>query len=55
MAVGDNGTIAAFVIMRQRPIQNFFGGVIPDETSMKEEEDYMESDEFIFRKECGIQ
>lgn len=39
----------AFVIMRQRSLQDFFGGEIPDEPSMKEDEDYMEGDEFIFR------
>ncbi|MBR4913245.1 MAG: hypothetical protein IKZ54_10465 [Bacteroidales bacterium] len=51
VAVDENGNVAAFVITRQRSLQDFFGGRIPDEPSMKEEEDYMEGDEFIFRNE----
>lgn len=51
MAIDDDGTVLAFVIMRQRSLQDFFGGEIPDEPSMKEDEDYMEGDEFIFRNE----
>ena len=42
VAVDENGNVAAFVITRQRSLQDFFGGRIPDEPSMKEEEDYME-------------
>ena len=31
VAIDDNGVIVAFVIMRQRSLQDFFGGRIPDE------------------------
>lgn len=51
VAVDENGNVAAFVIMRQRSLQDFFGGRIPDEPSMKEDDDYMEGDECIFRNE----
>lgn len=51
VAIDEDGTIRAFVIMRQRSLQDFFGGRIPDESSMKEEDDYMEGDECIYRNE----
>lgn len=51
VAVDGNGTVVAFVIMRQRSLQDFFGGRIPDEPSMKDDDEYMEGDEFIFRNE----
>ena len=31
MAVDDTGTVVAFAIMRQRSLQDFFGGRIPNE------------------------
>ncbi len=40
VAIDDNGVIVAFVIMRQRSLQDFFGGRIP-----------MEGDEYAFRNE----
>lgn len=51
VAIDDNGVIVAFVIMRQRSLQDFFGGRIPDEIITDDDEDYMEGDEFIFRNE----
>ncbi|MBQ1652821.1 MAG: hypothetical protein II060_03450 [Bacteroidales bacterium] len=51
VAIDDSGVILAFVIMRQRSLQDFFGGRIPDEIITEDDEDYMEGDEFIYRNE----
>ena len=51
VAIDDSGVILAFVIMRQRSLQDFFGGRIPDEIITEDDEDYEEGDEFIFRNE----
>lgn len=51
VAIDDNGVIVAFVIMRQRSLQDFFGGRIPDEIITEDDEDYEEGDEFIYRNE----
>ena len=51
VAIDDNGVIVAFVIMRQRSLQGFFGGRIPDEIITEDDEDYEEGDEFIYRNE----
>lgn len=51
VAIDDNGVILAFVIMRQRSLQDFFGGRIPDEIITEDDEDYEEGDEFAFREE----
>lgn len=51
VAIDDNGVILAFVIMRQRSLQDFFGGRIPDEIITEDDEDYEEGDEFIYRNE----
>ncbi len=51
VAVDGNGTVVAFVIMRQRSLQDFFGGRIPDEIIAEDDEDYEEGDEFIYRNE----
>lgn len=51
MAVDDNGTVVAFAIMRQRSLQDFFGGRIPNEIISEGDEDYMDGDEFVFRNE----
>ena len=51
VAIDDNGVIVAFVIMRQRSLQDFFGGRIPDEIITEDDEDYMEGDEYAFRNE----
>lgn len=53
MAVDDTGTVVAFVIMRQRSLQDFFGGRIPNEIISEGDEDYMDGDEFVFRNEIG--
>ncbi len=49
--VDGNGTVVAFVIMRQRSLQDFFGGRIPDEIITEDDEDYEDGDEFIYRNE----
>ena len=51
VAIDDNGVIVAFVIMRQRSLQGFFGGRIPYEIITEDDEDYEEGDEFIYRNE----
>lgn len=51
VAIDDNGVIEAFVIMRQRSLQGFFGGRIPDEIITEDDEDYEEGDVFIYRNE----
>ena len=51
VAIDDSGVILAFVIMRQRSLQDFFGGRIPDEIITEDDEDYEEGDEFIYRNE----
>ena len=51
VVIDDNGVILAFVIMRQRSLQDFFGGRIPDEIIPEDDEDYEEGDEFAFREE----
>lgn len=51
VAVDGNGTVVAFVIMRQRSLQDFFGGRIPDEIITDDDDDYMEGDECAFRNE----
>ena len=51
VAIDDNGVIVAFVIMRQRSLQDFFGGRIPDEIITEDDEDYEDGDEFIYRNE----
>lgn len=51
VAIDDNGVIVTFVIMRQRSLQGFFGGRIPDEIITEDDEDYEEGDEFAFREE----
>ena len=50
MAIDENGVIKAFVIMRQRSLQAFFGGRIPDEI-ITDDEEYEEGDEYIYRNE----
>ena len=54
VAIDDNGVIVAFVIMRQRSLQDFFGGRIPDEIITDDDEDYMEGDEFIYRNDTEV-
>lgn len=50
MAIDENGVIKAFVITRQRSLQDFFGGRIPDEI-ITDDEEYEEGDEYIYRNE----
>ena len=47
----EENVIVAFILLRQRPIRDFFGGRIPDEIIDDNDEDYEEGDEFIFRDE----
>ena len=48
---GVDNVILAFVLVRQRPVRDFFGGRIPDEIIPEDDEDYEEGDEFAFREE----
>lgn len=51
VAADENGEIKAFVITRQRSLQDFFGGRIPDEIIAEDDEGYEEGDEYIYRNE----
>lgn len=48
---GEDNVILAFILVRQRPVRDFFGGRIPDEIIPEDDEDYEEGDEFAFREE----
>lgn len=51
IAIDDNSMIVAFVILRQRSLQDFFEGKIPNENITEDDEDYMEGDKIVYREE----